>query len=105
MPTGGEVTVRVAADRVTSEARGLIPGLYARISVADTGVGMQPSVLERASEPFFTTKPAGKGTGLGLTGARAFAERAGGALHIESEQGRGTVVTLWLHADAHLNVV
>jgi signal transduction histidine kinase len=61
---------------------------------------MSPEVLARAGEPFFTTKLAGKGTGLGLPLARRFAGRAGGALHIASRLGEGTVVTLRLREAA-----
>lgn len=100
MPGGGEVLVRVAPENVSSgpprHPAGLAPGFHARVSVADSGAGMAPEVLARAGELFFTTKPRGKGTGLGLAGARGFAERAGGALRIESAPGRGTTVTLWL---------
>ena len=74
---------------------GLRPGAYVRLSVSDTGVGMDAATLARAVEPFFTTKPQGKGTGLGLAMARGFAEQSGGALHIESAPGRGTTVRLW----------
>jgi CheY-like chemotaxis protein len=74
----------------------LRPGAYVCLSVRDTGEGMPPEVLARASEPFFTTKPEGKGTGLGLAMARGFAEQSGGALYIESAWGRGTTVSLWL---------
>ena len=66
------------------------------LSVADTGVGMDQATLARAAEPFFTTKPLGKGTGLGLAMARGFAEQSGGALSIESSPGRGTTIRLWL---------
>ena len=97
MPTGGDVLVRVTSERVAeSHVAGLPPGLYARVSMADTGEGMPPEVLARAGLRYFTTKPRGKGTGLGLARARGFAERWGGALHVESERGRGTTVTLWL---------
>ncbi|CAH2601970.1 Histidine kinase [Rhodovastum atsumiense] len=99
MPKGGEVTVRVVAERMTlRHPAGLGPGLYARVSVIDEGEGMPPEVLARAGEPFFTTKPRGKGTGLGLSGVRGFAEAAGGALRVRSEPGRGTTVTFWLPA-------
>ena len=104
MPEGGEISVRVCAERVTSEAFGLTPGLYAKVSVADTGIGMSPALRERAPEPFFTTKPPGKGTGLGLASVKGFVERAGGALRIDSEQGHGTVVTLWLHGNPVVNL-
>ncbi|WP_237213369.1 PAS domain S-box protein [Falsiroseomonas oryziterrae] len=73
----------------------LKPGAYVRLVVADSGPGMSPDVLERATEPFFTTKPSGRGTGLGLAMARGFAEQSGGALLVESEVGRGTRVSLW----------
>jgi signal transduction histidine kinase len=74
----------------------LAPGRYVRIVVADSGVGMDAATLARATEAFFTTKPPGKGTGLGLATTRAFAARAGGALQIASSPGRGTTGTLWL---------
>jgi PAS domain S-box-containing protein len=73
----------------------LKPGSYVRLVVSDTGPGMPAEVLERATEPFFTTKPRGKGTGLGLATARGFVEQSGGGLLIESEPGRGTRVSLW----------
>ena len=73
----------------------LKPGCYIRLSVTDTGVGMSPEVLARVTEPFFTTKEQGKGTGLGLAMARGFAEQSGGALLVESALGCGTTVKLW----------
>ncbi|MDT8330821.1 response regulator [Roseomonas gilardii] len=69
---------------------------YLRLAVSDTGNGMDAETLSRATEPFFTTKPKGQGTGLGLSMAKGFAEQSGGALLIASTPGRGTVVTLWL---------
>ena len=71
-------------------------GAYVRLAVSDTGYGMNAATLARASEPFFTTKAPGKGTGLGLAMARGFAEQSGGGLRIESAPGHGTTVTLWL---------
>jgi PAS domain S-box-containing protein len=99
MPDGGTLTLgaeteKVAAGRVHSAA--LKPGRYIRLSVTDTGTGMDRTTLERALEPFFTTKPQDKGTGLGLSMAKGFAEQSGGALAIQSAPGRGTTVTLWL---------
>ena len=104
MPGGGSVSVRVVGgvvgagpDAGSAHPAGLAPGHYAtRVSVRDTGQGMPPDVLQRAGELFFTTKPRGRGTGLGLAGTRGFAERAGGALRIESQLGQGTAVTFWL---------
>jgi signal transduction histidine kinase len=78
------------------EDAALSPGRFLRVTVADTGSGMPPEVLARVGEPFFTTKPAGRGTGLGLSLARRFAERAGGALRLASRTDQGTTVTLWL---------
>lgn len=72
-------------------------GEWVRIDITDTGIGMPPEVLERAMEPFFTTKPRGRGTGLGLALAREFAERSGGMLHIESTPGSGTRTSIFLH--------
>ncbi len=66
------------------------------LSIADTGTGMTPDVLARALDPFFTTKEPGRGTGLGLAMVHGFVHQSGGALRIDSEEGRGTSVTLWL---------
>ncbi len=71
-------------------------GRYIRLSVSDTGTGITPEVLARVTEPFFTTKDQGKGTGLGLAMARGFAEQSGGGLDISTEPGRGTTVSIWL---------
>jgi signal transduction histidine kinase len=101
MPSdGGEVTFG-AAPEVVAEAgerhvAGLLPGKYVRLWVADTGAGMDAATLARATEPFFTTKPQDRGTGLGLSMAHGFAAQSGGALSLQSELGRGTTVTLWL---------
>ena len=66
------------------------------IVVSDTGCGMPAIIQARATEPFFTTKPAGQGTGLGLAMANGFAEQSGGEMTIASEVGKGTIVVLWL---------
>ena len=71
-------------------------GDYVAVSVADTGVGMDAATLARAVEPFFTTKPVGKGTGLGLASVQDLARLTQGALRLISEVGRGTIVELWL---------
>ena len=107
MPNGGEIVIQAAAERVDSTNHSregqyrsgpTAPGLYMRVSVIDSGVGMSADVLARAGERFFTTKPSGQGTGLGLAGARKFAEHLGGKLCIESKIGYGTTVSLWLPA-------
>jgi CheY-like chemotaxis protein len=66
------------------------------LSVADTGSGMSPEILARAFEPFFTTKATGKGTGLGLAQLYGFAKQSGGTARIESREGEGTKVTIYL---------
>jgi PAS domain S-box-containing protein len=80
------LTAEIAADADTRPAQ-LGEGRFIRISASDNGVGMSPEVLERVTEPFFTTKANGKGTGLGLAKARGFAEQSGGALTIDSALG------------------
>ncbi len=92
-------TVRVGAANLAARAdhRGeLAPGDYVAFFVEDDGCGMPAAVRERAREAFFTTKPLGEGTGLGLAMVQAFAAHAGGALRIESHVGRGTRVEILL---------
>lgn len=97
MPDGGVLCFSVGVETVEAP-RELSAGRYVRIAVADTGTGMDAVTLSHVMEPFFTTKPQGKGTGLGLPMARGFAEQSGGGLAITSEVNRGTTVTLWLPA-------
>ncbi|WP_052214468.1 ATP-binding protein [Belnapia sp. F-4-1] len=98
MPDGGTLTLRAAAAAIGPEsgANGLAAGDYVHLLVEDTGEGMDQATLAHATEPFFTTKPLGQGTGLGLAMANSFAQGSRGALAIESEAGRGTRVSLWL---------
>jgi signal transduction histidine kinase/ActR/RegA family two-component response regulator len=72
------------------------PGRFLRLVVSDTGHGMTPEVLQRAVEPFFSTKQAGTGAGLGLASVYAFARQNGGLLRLDSAPGQGTRVTLML---------
>jgi CheY-like chemotaxis protein/two-component sensor histidine kinase len=97
MPAGGRLTISTGATSVSSDPE-LEPGDYVCVSVADTGEGMAPDVIERAIEPFFSTKPLGKGTGLGLAQVYGIARQSGGTVHIESELGRGTTVHLLMPA-------
>ena len=85
-------------DRVVLEGRPNGDG-HIRIEVIDRGAGMSPDQLARAGEPFFTTKPPGAGTGLGLFVARSTIEQLGGTLRLSSEPGRGTTATIVLPAD------
>ncbi len=97
MPDGGTLTIAAAGERVESGHRSkLRPGEYVRLSVADTGLGMDEETLARAIEPFFSTKGIGKGTGLGLSMVHGLAAQLGGAFAIDSRLGLGTRVELWL---------
>jgi signal transduction histidine kinase/ActR/RegA family two-component response regulator len=97
MPDGGTLALTAASEVVQGRTHiaGLEKGPYVRLAVSDTGTGMDAATLARASEPFFTTKPPGQGTGLGLAMARGFAHQSGGGSAIESALGQGTTVTLW----------
>src|SRR5208337_3863564 len=100
MPDGGELILSAESETVVSAGSphpaDLAPGRYVRISVTDTGFGMDAATLVRAREPFYTTKQPGAGTGLGLPMAQGFAEQSGGALTIASRPGQGATVALWL---------
>jgi CheY-like chemotaxis protein len=99
MPSGGTLTLAANTETVSTgsphPAR-LAPGRYVRIVVSDTGIGMDGAVLARVTEPFFTTKEPGKGTGLGLAMAKGFVEQSGGSLAVDSTLGQGTRIVLWL---------
>jgi len=89
-------TLRLSAEAVDGAAAGLRARRFVRIDVGDTGPGMSPDVLKRATEPFFSTKARGRGTGLGLAMARGFAEQSGGRLVLRSQAGQGTTASLFL---------
>jgi signal transduction histidine kinase len=95
MPEGGKLTVSVTSD-VLEEQDGVPAGPYIHIAVADTGHGMDRATLQRAIEPFFTTKDHGRGTGLGLSMVHGLAAQSGGLFRISSELGKGTRADLWL---------
>jgi signal transduction histidine kinase len=98
MPGGGTLIIR--AQRVAVTEGHLKPGEYVELSVQDTGSGMSEEVRRRAIEPFYTTKPTGQGTGLGLSQVYGVTRESGGTLTIDSEPGRGTSVRLILPASA-----
>ncbi|HKC24419.1 MAG TPA: ATP-binding protein, partial [Thermoanaerobaculia bacterium] len=94
MPKGGTLTL--ATDEVLVEDREVPRGVYVRISVADTGIGMKPEVMAHLFEPFFTTKALGKGTGLGLATADGIVEQSGGFVTVESAPGKGSTFRVHL---------
>ena len=99
MPKGGILTITARNDNAGERgvrAKQLPAGDYVHISVADTGEGMSEETLSKALEPFFTTKGVGKGTGLGLSMVHGLTAQSGGAVDITSQQGKGTVIHLWL---------
>jgi PAS domain S-box-containing protein len=101
MPTGGLLTIAATRESVREGHRATLKhGHYVRLSVTDTGTGMDAETLARAVEPFFSTKGIGKGTGLGLSMVHGLAAQLGGVVSLTSELGRGTTVDLWLPMSA-----
>jgi len=97
MPDGGKLQLRTLHVHVADGELPTIPaGEYAVVSVADSGTGMPPEVVERIFEPFFTTKPIGKGTGLGLSMVYGFMQQSGGHITVDSAPGQGTTVSLFM---------
>jgi signal transduction histidine kinase/ActR/RegA family two-component response regulator len=97
MPGGGKITI--GARETSSQDdhdNNLAPGDYVWLFMTDTGLGMDEETLARARDPFFTTKPVGKGTGLGLAMVHGFAAQSGGTLVLRSRKGRGTTAEIWL---------
>ena len=99
MPEGGTLVISSDIEAVVgprSEQLGLPAGTYVRLSVRDTGTGMDANVLDKVFEPFFTTKPIGQGTGLGLSMIYGFTRQSGGQVDVESAPGQGTTISLYL---------
>ena len=99
MPDGGQIkieTTNCSFDRAAARERELRLGDYVSLTVADTGTGMTEEVAQRAFDPFYTTKPLGQGTGLGLSMIYGFAKQSGGQVRIDSVVGQGTKIFLFL---------
>jgi PAS domain S-box-containing protein len=99
MPDGGRITIETAnkwLDHRAAKERDLTPGQYISLCVTDTGTGMTPEVISRAFDPFYTTKPLGQGTGLGLSMIHGFVRQSGGQIRVYSEVGSGTTMCLYL---------
>jgi len=100
MPEGGKLTLELSNATLDDDYVVALPdvpaGQYVMLAVTDTGTGMSPQVLEQAFDPFFSTKPEGEGTGLGLSMAYGFVKQSGGHIRLYSEDGEGTTVRVYL---------
>lgn len=101
MPNGGRLSIETCHAVLKANCAGLPPGQYVGIFVTDTGIGMTPDVVARAFDAFFTTKPSGQGSGLGLAMTKRFIEQSGGYATIKSIVGKGTTVMLYLPCHEH----
>ncbi len=100
MPNGGKLTIettnlRIDSDYIVERGEDVPPGRYALLAISDTGSGISDATIDRIFEPFFSTKPAGKGSGLGLSMVLGFMRQSGGTVRVYSELGEGTTFKLY----------
>jgi signal transduction histidine kinase len=108
MPGGGDLFLKtqdVAINQSVTKPYRIEKGPYVRLSITDTGIGMDQPTLQRIFEPFFTTKKMGRGTGLGLASAYGIVKNHGGFIDVESEPGKGTTFHIYLPASEKSVVV
>ena len=97
MPAGGTLTISTGAETIAgAERNGLPAGEYVRLTVSDTGIGMDEATIERVFEPFFTTKARGEGTGLGLATVYGIVKQASGGIYVDSADGEGSTFAVYL---------
>ncbi len=103
MPEGGHLRVSITSDGIDAPRAsdlGVTPGTFVRLSVTDSGQGIDAETLEYIFEPFFTTKPAGEGTGLGLATVFGIVRRSGGVIEVDSAVGQGTTFRVYFPLSA-----
>lgn len=101
MPTEGRLSIKITVETCEQAPTAqLLPGRYVKLSVADNGAGIDPALAERIFQPFFTTKPKGKGTGLGLATCLAIMREINGDISLDSRIGEGSTFSLWFPEDA-----
>ena len=104
MPGGGTLRITVARVELTGDehlshqSSAIVPGPYVRMSVSDTGTGIDPVIFDRIFDPFFTTKDVGRGTGLGLSVVFGIVKQGGGMIDVMTARGRGTTFSIYLPA-------
>ena len=99
MPSGGDLNIEtenVMLDQEFVKSYGIEPGNYVKLSVSDTGVGMDNATKLRIFDPFFTTKKMGRGTGLGLASAYGIVKNHGGIIKVDSNKGSGATFSIYL---------